>query len=55
MRFLEEDDHEGHDHEIDDHGVSDLESDAKNNITGIKIVIIVCLLLAGLFVFFPYS
>ena len=54
-RFLEEDDHEGHDHEVDDHGASEADLDAKSNITGIKIVIIILLLLAGLFVFFPYT
>lgn len=52
MRVLEEeiehDDHTGHDHGEIDH-------DEKANLTTIKIVIIICLLLAGLFVFFPYS
>ena len=55
QRFLEDDDHEGHDHEVGEHDLSEVDSDAKGNITGIKVLIIVLLLLAGLFVFFPYT
>ena len=43
------------DHEVDEHGNEELDSDVKGSLTGIKILIIVLLLLAGLFVFFPYS
>ena len=44
------------DHEVDLHDDHDeLDAEASKSLTGIKILIIVLLLLAGLFVFFPYS
>ena len=51
MRSLQHDDHEVDLH--DDH--EELDAEASKSLTGIKILIIVLLLLAGLFVFFPYS
>jgi len=51
MRSLQHDDHEVDLH--DDH--DELDAEASKSLTGIKILIIVLLLLAGLFVFFPYS
>ena len=51
-RFLEEDDHlEVEDHDDHDH---ELEGGEKN-LTGIKVGIIFALLVAGMFVFFPYT
>ena len=50
MRILQHDDHEAEEHGHEEHG-----SETEKSLTGIKVLIIVLLLLAGLFVFFPYS
>ena len=53
-RFLEEDEHELEVGDHDDHD-HELEGPGKENLTGIKVGIICALLIAGLFVFFPYT
>ena len=51
MRSLEEDDHAGDIHSDHD----ELDAEGVKSLTGIKVLIIVLLLIAGLFVFFPFS
>ena len=52
MRFLSEDSHDEHDDHGDDHG---LEPHEKKKLQNIKIIVLFAMLVAGCFVFLPYS